>query len=120
MLLNALICLSSLLVIVSKFLDCYTTDRVVREIRQERNPLARWLMQRLGMRFTIWGIFVLTVLLVIAALYMLYGDDPSILYKLAYIAIALFSSGAQAAVAHTNATGRLNVFTRFLLRRWGL
>lgn len=120
MMIDIFVWLSSLLVVVTKFLDCYTTDKGIRIIDQERNPLARKLMQRFGMRFTIWGIFLFTVLLVIAALYMLYGDDPSKLYKLAYIVVALFTSGAQAAVAHTNATGRLNVFTRFLMRRWGI
>lgn len=120
MLLDVLVFLSGSLVVLTKYMDCITTARALRVIEQERNPLARKLMRRIGVKTTIWGIFILTIFLVVLATYILYSERPSNLYKLAFIGAALVVSSAQAAVAHSNATGRLNMFTRFLLRRWNV
>ena len=113
---NTAIWAVSFLIIATKFLDCYTTAKQIRSIAQEQNPLAGFLMKKFGVRTAIWTIFVLSILIVFTAVSLLdqFGDGP--LYKWAYIIIGLWIAITQFAVAHTNHTKRLNLFTKALLK----
>lgn len=107
----------SLLIIASKFADCYTTATQITHLQQERNPLARWLMKKVGIYTTIWGIFGLAVVNVAVAVWLLNqiaAQEPA--YYLYYIVLGSFVAYAQFAVAHTNQTKKLNCITRLLLK----
>lgn len=58
-------------------LDVHSTLRVVRttSVRSERNPLARWLMKKLGV---MWGLLILktAVLFALPLLHQLRKDEP--------------------------------------------
>jgi hypothetical protein len=110
-----LIYLTSALIVLSKFLDCYTTSAQIVSIHQERNPLARLIMKRLGVRFTIWVIFVLALGIVGISTWSLFCCYTGIGYRLGYIGIGAFIAWVQFSVAHTNRTSRINFVTRFLL-----
>lgn len=108
---------ASLLLFVSKFFDCYTTVKYMKSVTHERNRLARWMMQRVGVQWTVWTVFLLSVVVVLASLWLVenyYNDRYSQWF---YILLALFISYIQFAIAHSNATGRLNVVTRRLMKR---
>jgi hypothetical protein len=63
----------SALIIISKFLDCYTTTSQIISVTQERNPLARKVMKRFGIHTTIWGIFGLTIVIVGISIWLLFS-----------------------------------------------
>ncbi len=104
-------------IIISKFLDCYTTTSQITSVSQERNPLARKVMKRFGIHTTIWGIFGLTIIIVGISIWLLFRFYDTTFYKVFYIALGLLVTLTQFAVAHTNKTKRLNKFTRFLLTK---
>lgn len=111
-----LVYLTSLLIIFSKYLDCYTTSSQITLMSQERNPLARKLMAQFGIHTTIWGILGFTILNVIVSVYLLFVYYNMFYYKVLYVLIGLFVSTIQFAVAHTNQTKRLNVCTRLMVK----
>ena len=49
-------------IIITKYFDCITTQRKIRGIGMEMNPIARVMMQRIGIKGTIWLIFVITII----------------------------------------------------------
>ena len=106
----------SFLIILSKYLDCYTTSIQITSISQERNPLAKRVMKQFGVHTTIWGIFVLSIFIVSVTVWLLFTYYYTTIYKTLFIIIGLLVSIAQVAVAHTNKTKRLNIFTKFLLK----
>lgn len=116
----ALIDISVLLVatgiIVTKFMDCWTTYTGIRNPIQERNPFARQLMQKYGIKNVVWIIFLVSILLVGGALVLLYNYYNSFLYKLSFIFLGILISITQFAVALSNKTGRPNFITKLLLR----
>lgn len=113
----AIIYIISALIIISKYLDCYTTSSQITSVTQERNPLARKIMKRLGVHTTIWVIFGLTIIIVGISIWLLFSFYDTTFYKVLFIALGLFVALTQFAVAHTNKTKRLNMFTRFLLTK---
>jgi len=106
----------SFLIILSKYLDCYTTSIQIKSISQERNPLAKRIMKHFGVHTTIWVIFVLSIIIVSVSVWLLFTYYDSTIYKTLFIIIGLLVSIAQFAVAHTNKTKRLNIFTKLLLK----
>jgi hypothetical protein len=114
---TAIVYIISSLIIISKFLDCYTTSSQITSVTQERNPLARNIMRRLGVHTTIWGIFGLTIIIVGFSIWLLFSFYDTTFYKALFIGIGLFVALTQFAVAYTNKTKRLNKFTRFLLTK---
>lgn len=114
---TAVIYIISTLIIASKFLDCYTTSTQITTVAEERNPLARKAMKQFGVKTTIWIIFGLTILIVGVSIWLLFSFYDATFYKVIFIAIGLFVALTQFAVAHTNKTKRLNMFTRFLLTK---
>ena len=108
----------SLLIVVSKFFDCWTTSTQITHPNQERNPLARNLFKRFSSQTVIWGIFVLTVLIVGISIWILFTSYNTDLYKIIYLIIGVIVTMAQFAVAHTNKTKRSNFITRILMKRY--
>ncbi len=108
---NFILCSVSFLIIISKFLDCYTTSIQIRSIAQKKNPIAVKIMQKLGIQSTIWLIFILSILIVLISQSLLIFYFDSTIYKITYILLGLFISLVQFAVSHTNSTKRLNYIT---------
>jgi len=118
-LLDILIAIVSVLIIVSKFVDCQTTARRITNPIQEQNPITRKLMLRFGTMKVIWSIFIISILIVLLSLWLIFGFYTSNFHKLTYIIGGMFVSLVQFAVAHTNKTMKLNLITKFLLGgRW--
>jgi amino acid transporter len=115
--LDTLIAIVSILIIVSKFLDCQTTASRITNPMQEQNPITRKLMLRFGTMKVIWFIFIISILIVLLSLWLIFGFYTSNFHKLTYIIGGMFVSLVQFAVAHTNKTMELNLITKFLLRK---
>lgn len=117
-LMDTLVYITAAAVILSKLLDCYTTRiRINGEIEKERNAFARSLMRKIGITPTIWLFFVLTIILVALALWLLFYVYPTFLHKTLFIIVAVIISVLQLGVAHSNYYNRPNKVTRFLHRR---
>jgi hypothetical protein len=116
-LLDIFIAIVSVLIIVSKFVDCQTTAHRITKPIQEQNPITRKLMLRFGTMKVIWSIFITSILIVLLSLWLIFGFYTSNFHKLIYIIGGMFVSLVQFAVAHTNKTMKLNPVTKLLLRR---
>jgi 4-hydroxybenzoate polyprenyltransferase len=108
---------TTLLLILSKFLDCYTTSKYMKSVSMERNRLARTLMLKYGKENVIWGVFGLTIIISLLSLWLVWKIQTEWYWRLTYIVLGVFISYAQFAVAYTNYSGKLNLFTRWLMKR---
>lgn len=106
----------ALLLILTKALDALSTARRIRHIGQEANPLARWLMERIGVRPAIWLVFLLACGIVVLSVILLYLWFEGTWYKWVFIVAGSLISFVQAAVAESNHKGRTNAVSRWLLR----
>lgn len=111
---NYIIFIIAILLIVSKYFDCYTTSISIKQLSEERNPLARKIMMRIGIQTTIWTIFFISILIVFLTVFILLNYYDTLLYKFIYIILGIIIIYAQIAIAHTNKTQKLNKFTRLL------
>ncbi len=116
MLLDILIFLVSLAIIAFKYLDCITISSQIASLSQERNPFARFLMKKLGIGAVIWGVFVLSIIIVGLALWLVFTLYNYLVYKIFYITIGSVVTIAQFSVAHSNKSGKLDFITRILSR----
>lgn len=108
------ICTAALL-LATKALDCLSTLTAVPTASAETNPLARGFMHRYGVRRTTALVFALAAGLIgIATTVVLLMD--STLYAGIFVFVGLFVTIVQAAVAHTNWSGRRNAITSRVLR----
>ncbi len=114
---NILVIATAMMLIVSKFLDCYTTDvkafKLSDKARYEANPLARYLMRMFGFRNVIWWGFVLISAFVSWIAYEVISKNH-LYYSIFYILLGNAISLAQFDVARANYYGTLSFFTRFL------
>jgi len=115
---NTLILCTALLILGTKALDCLTTLRAVLVPEAESNPIARSVMNRLGVRRTVALVFVVaatwTCALTAAAL-----ATESLPVGVVFVAAGLFVALVQGAVAHSNWSGRRNRITRQVFRFHG-
>jgi hypothetical protein len=118
-LLEAGVVIVSVALVATKFLDCWSTTKHMEDPTDETNPLARGAMIRLGPQTTIWGIFVLVVVIVVIVGGSAYktaaglegGSDSILLHRLSVWGYLILGSGiamVQAAVAQTNRSGGFN------------
>ena len=116
---TAALLVTAFALIVTKALDGLSTLRAVHDPDAETNPLARPLMRRCGVRATAALVFGLAVLIVAAALGLVWLSG-SRLFAWVFVVVGLGVALVQLAVAHTNWTGRWNPITRRVLRahRW--
>lgn len=112
---DTLVICTAALMRVTKALDCLTTLAAVPTAAAETNPFARGIMHRLGVQRTTALVFLLAAALTctVAAVVLMMG---STLYAALFIVVGLFVATVQAAVAHTNWTGRQNPITARVLR----
>jgi uncharacterized membrane protein len=106
-----LIYLTAMALIVTKWFDCVTTLRA----SNETNAFAARMMRRFGVPRTVWAVFALVLAIVFLSTYTVLSSD-SLFLQATYLAMGLPIVVIQAAVAHTNATGRWSVITRAVLR----
>ena len=119
------------IMIVTQFFDCWSTMRLLTHPSQERNPIARKIMYRFGLRRSIIWIFwvwsALICLVAAALLWLLLSEAAEIVpmwlrltAAMGYITFGVCTGVVQSFVVRTNMTGRFNVVTRGVLRvfRW--
>ena len=129
--LRVLVLTTSACLIGAKFLDCYSTMSQLEKPEDELNPLGRAAINRVGKRAAIWGVFLLVVIIVAIvggtayrqALGLLEDREPNFIEVItvwAYVILGLAIAGVQAAVAHTNWTGRYSLISRSVagVYRW--
>lgn len=98
------------LLILSKLADVLSTLGRIRHADEETNPMARALMRRVGLSGAAWLVFALAILIIgVTARAAIAGDLGM---KILFIVAGTGISVVQAAVAHTNWTGRDNFITR--------
>lgn len=99
-LIDLLILAVSAVLIISKFLDCTTTHKYIKQ-SQETNPIGAFFMQLFGRKTAIWAIFTFVLLIVGAsvAYYFLY---PNLFYGISFVLLGTIISVFQFAVAHAN------------------
>lgn len=103
------------LIVITKFFDCYTTQKYLSTPYGEKNPIARKFMIKFGVNKVIWGIFIFTVIITWITLYGSYYYQ-SLLYDVGFIILGVIVTAVQTAVVHTNYTGKVNLITKQLLR----
>lgn len=116
---DALLILVTALMVLTKFFDCWTTNRAITHPLQEQNPMARWLMEKLGTAVGIWGIFFLSVIIVGLSLVIVLGPLNFLVCQISYLMIGSVVAMLQGAVAISNFTGKYNPFTRVIQRLFG-
>ena len=108
--------IASAAIIITKYFDCITTQRKIRVIGMEMNPIARMIMQRIGIKGTIWLIFVITIITTILCQLWIQFKTESILWDYGYILTGSITATVQASTALNNHQGRPNVITKQLFR----
>ena len=111
--LNFIFIIVSILLIISKFLDCISTSKKIKTFQQETNSLARKFMKLFGIKTTVWIIFVIVTLIVLLVALYTYNTYNSS-YKIVYIILGIFISIIQFSVVHTNYTGNKNFVTKII------
>ena len=106
----------SVAIIITKFFDCITTQRKIRGIGMELNPIARVMMQRIGIKETIWLIFAVTIIITILCQVWIQLATESILLDYCYILTGTFTAIVQGATALNNHQGKANMVTKQLFR----
>ena len=106
----------SIAIIITKYFDCITTQRKIRGVAMEFNPIARGLMHRLGIKTTIWLAFAITIVVTALSQYWIQYQTDSILWDYGYILSGGFTALIQGATALNNHQGRPNMVTRQLFR----
>lgn len=103
-------------IIITKYFDCITTQRRIKGIGMEVNPIARTMMQKIGIKGTIWLIFVITIIITAVSQYWIQFSTTSILWDYGYILMGTFTAIVQGATALNNHQGRPNIITKQLFR----
>lgn len=103
-------------IIITKYFDCITTQRKIKGIGMEMNPIARVMMQRIGIKGTIWLIFGITIITTILCQLWIQLKTESILWDYGYILTGIITATVQAATARNNHKGRSNIITLLILK----
>jgi hypothetical protein len=94
-------------------MDVISTLKRITPTNPELNPLARWLMSKVGVRPAIWLVFALVVIIIGVATWIAFDVDG--LFQIVFIVGGTVVSIVQAAVAYANWTQRPNFITRKVL-----
>ena len=103
-------------IIITKYFDCITTQRKIKGIGMEMNPLAQVMMQRIGIKGTIWLIFGITIITTILCQLWIQLKTESLLWDYGYILTGSITATVQAATALNNHQGKANFVTKQLFR----
>ena len=82
----------------------------------EMNPVARAMMQRMGIKGTTWLIFLVTIIITVLCQVWIQLQAESILWDYGYVLTGLITATIQAATALNNHKGRPNLITKQLFR----
>lgn len=118
MLIDIAVWIASFLLVVSKFLDCYTTSTQIIDLKHERNPVARKMMKTFGIQKAVWLNFLLAIIIVGISILLIYEVYENLVLKFVYVILGGFITIVQFAVAYTNKTGRLNLLTKILCKAY--
>lgn len=105
----------SFLIVLSKFSDCYTTQKGIERtgVHGEQNILMRRFMLRFGHVKTIWAVFLIVFLIVsFVSLYVI--EYAGIVETAAFIIFSIIISTIHFGVAVNNHQGRRNWITKKL------
>ena len=109
---NILVFLAAFLLVLTKLLDILSTLYMIKDVRDETNPLARGLMSRVGPRKAIWAVFILALgIIAVSSVIALRGG--LVMQNLFFIAAILISL-IQGAVALSNWQGKDNFITKYV------
>lgn len=103
-------------IIITKYFDCITTQRKIKGIGMEMNPLARVMMQSIGIKETIWLIFGITIITTILCQLWIQLKTESLLWDYGYILTGSITATVQAATALNNHQGRANFITVLIIK----
>ena len=103
-------------IIITKLFDCITTQRKIRGISMEMNPIARVMMQRIGIKGTIWLIFAITIVITSLCQVWIQIKTQSILWDFCFILLGTFTAIVQGATTLNNHQGKANMITKQLFR----
>ena len=103
-------------IIITKYFDCITTQRKIRGIGMEMNPIARLMMQRIGIKGTIWLIFAVTIVITVLCQVWIQLKTESIFWDYFYILMGTFTAIVQGATALNNQQGKANLITKTMFR----
>ena len=103
-------------IVITKYFDCITTQRKIRGIGMEMNPIARVMMQRIGIKATIWLIFAVTIVITILCQVWIQLTTESILWDYYYMLMGTFTAIVQGATALNNHFGRPNLITKNMFK----
>ena len=109
-------CITSLMVILTKWFDCATTLKHIHGVAMESNPIARALMYRFGVQGTVWFAFVVSIVVTVLSQLYVQVWNLHYLWDVAYIITGLFTALIQGATALNNHQGRPNMITIQLFR----
>ncbi len=116
MILTLLSLIVMVLLILTKLYDCLTTIKGIERkgCNCESNPFARILMDKIGIKATVWLIFLLVVLIAVfaEAISLFIGKVALFLY----IIVGLFVSIVQYGVAHKNLTEKENLISKMVFK----
>ena len=101
-------------IIITKYFDCITTQRKIKGIGMEMNPIARVMMHRIGIKETIWLIFGITIITTILCQLWIQLKTESLLWDYGYILTGSITATVQAATALNNHQGKANMITKQL------
>jgi hypothetical protein len=73
--------------IISKFMDCYSTQVRIMDINDETNPIGRWFMKRPGTVTGIWLIFLISVVIIGLSAFLLINLYNEWYYQILFILI---------------------------------
>lgn len=100
--------------ILSKFLDCYSTQLRLKHIGDEKNPLGRSFMKINGPTTGIWLVFLISLAIIGLSTYLLLRYYNNWYYKVIFILVGVFITLIQLLVAHHNITGKNNIVVKIL------
>ena len=113
--LEALVYITAGFMILSKFLDCYSTQLRIKNLHDETNLIGRSFM-KLGIKKGIWLVFLISLLIILGSTFLVFEYYSTLLYQWLFVITGIFTSIVQFAVAHNNYYGRDNKITRIIRR----
>jgi len=72
---RSIIVVVTVFLVVTKLMDVLSTLKRISPTNPELNPLARWLMNKVGMRPAIWLVFTLVVIIIGVATWIAFDVD---------------------------------------------
>lgn len=108
---------SAALCIISKWFDCYTTIlgyNKVKDTSYEANMIVRFLMNKIGVKTSVWLIFLLASYIIVKGT--LKDIDAPMEKQIGLIGVLTFFTITQSMIAYSNYTGRTNIIVKMIIR----